>query len=1102
MAVYRGKIDIVNMSNITASAGVGIQRIESLYAISDSGVIPPDLVDLELTTTENPEGYITFLSTGATFHITPDGYLLAQQGDQTINLTVNKDDILIGVQGWDNEFPELHPGDYLWTKTIYHYTNGQKTITYSVSLMGATGPEGNPGPAGAAVSSYRLVCNQSEVLKFVDKNGTTTITPEILKVAVYKDDPLIEGGAFQIDDLDISKFIVELYNIKTETWILISNDYITLDNLFNFNIDLKSIIEKGNEEGNIAANQLLYSECMIKLSYTYTDLNDDTSEEQTFNIVDFVSVRYSMNKDMAQLSVEAYGIVASMQNSQLEFNATGLTIQNGSFIIKHTDSKEPLLYSENGSLALKGNIYAENGYFKGNITGATGTFSGRLEANEGYFGGTLEAATGSFSGDISAAYGDIGGFTIGTTQLTSKSKDEKGNANIILNGENGIIEANNIILGTGATIKEYIKVGDTVQIKNAIDSNDSFIKVNNADNQEILTLNANGSINIGNGNNLIEINGAEGYIQSVNYRNLGTGWKISNTNSIFNDVTVRGSIRASVLEYGETQAIGGALVVRPSSRILESVVELDDKGNYFTTLTLEAIKGFEVGDYCRIDTDLIKQYYKILSMDVDNKKIIIEGSANNVQTYPIIDFGHTIITKDEDGKIISKDYPVGISINGSTDSSFLTPQAITVFDFNEETKAINPRIILGKLPNIPLYGYAKGTYGLYAENVLLKGSLVTQTGEGAQTVYSGISTLYTAGNSPTSNKYSEWFGNNTGEILLWAGAEGTSKEQVENSKFFVDKNGNLFAGSGYFKGTIITDATITASAIETATLRGAGEKPALTIEDAQKGIHFVSYEDNILNTAYSNWEQSTWQKDLAFKYKNSCSILGNTRYFLSLGNQVKKIILQFYNNSDLISTQEGAAIDFESFYTPEGATSLQVYFQIEIESSEDNIDLQTVFNNYKIIPELKKYINVFEVTKDSITANVSSFNLNSNFAIGNNGSLVIPNLYVIGENAGGARNSTGAAIMFDKNKISYTDSFDQNELIGSSSSYLDFQSGIKFSADGLNKQLELSRDEIGAKTSVRLESGIFFGTSDNEAMEYRPIKNDKNELIGYDLYIE
>jgi hypothetical protein len=38
---------------------------------------------------------------------------------------------------------------------------------------------------------------------------------------------------------------------------------------------------------------------------------------------------------------------------------------------------------------------------------------------------------------------------------------------------------------------------------------------------------------------------------SQSYLN-GLGWKISNTESIFNDVTVRGSIRASVLEYGET----------------------------------------------------------------------------------------------------------------------------------------------------------------------------------------------------------------------------------------------------------------------------------------------------------------------------------------------------------------------------------------------------------------------------------------------------------------------------------------------------------------------------------------------------------------------
>jgi hypothetical protein len=33
-----------------------------------------------------------------------------------------------------------------------------------------------------------------------------------------------------------------------------------------------------------------------------------------------------MNKDMAQLSVKANGIVASMQNSKLVFDSTGLSI--------------------------------------------------------------------------------------------------------------------------------------------------------------------------------------------------------------------------------------------------------------------------------------------------------------------------------------------------------------------------------------------------------------------------------------------------------------------------------------------------------------------------------------------------------------------------------------------------------------------------------------------------------------------------------------------------------------------------------------------------------------------------------------------------------
>jgi hypothetical protein len=78
-------------------------------------------------------------------------------------------------------------------------------------------------------------------------------------------------------------------------------------------------------------------------------------------------------------------------------------------------------------------------------------------------------------------------------------------------------------------------------------------------------------MNLGNGSNTIILSGADGSIMSQNYLD-GLGWKISNTESVFNDVTVKGSIRASVLEYGETQAIGGTLMVRPSSRILKAIL--------------------------------------------------------------------------------------------------------------------------------------------------------------------------------------------------------------------------------------------------------------------------------------------------------------------------------------------------------------------------------------------------------------------------------------------------------------------------------------------------------------------------------------------------
>ena len=982
MAVYTGKVNLINMSNITATAGVGIQRTEVLYAISNSGSVPPDLVDVDLTT-EN--GIISFASTGSSFQVV-DNILWAFQGNQSIPLTIDKDNLLIGVAGWSPDFPEIRPGDYLWTKTVYYYTNNTQTIAYNVSRQGE---DGKQGPMGASTSTFKLNCSQTEILKFVDSaTGNITISPSVLTVSVLKDDPTAIDGVTQVINLNASKFKVQVYNLDTGEWYsIVDPEIISLDSNHIFSINLQRIMEKSYEdEENPAANKIRHNECILKISYELVQINDQGESEQ-FNLNEFLNIRYGMNKDMASLSIKAGGIVAAMQDSKMIFDAAGLTLQNGALQIVKTITEDgaskvvPLLYADElGNLTLRGTIYAENGTFAGTLEAATGSFAGELKAASGTFTGILEAASGTFTGDITAASGTIGGFSIEKGRLISTNE---GNPNIILDGINGNIEANNITLGTGAVIKEYIQIGEQVQLRKASVAEDSFIRVMNND-VEILSLKANGTMKIGDGNNTIILSGVDGSITSQSYED-GLGWKISNINSIFNDVTVKGSIRASVLEYGETQAIGGALLVRPSTRILSASIS---GGN--TTLVLEEIRDFKVGDYCRIDsqtaTSIGHTYYSIISVDVNNKKIVVSGDASGAVGKPIINFG-------QDGDNI------GISINGSTDESFSTPQSISVFEFNPDNKIITPRVVLGKLPNEEgIYGYAAGTYGLYAENVLLKGSLVTQAKtEDRGFMYSGISTAYSGTNAPKSTKLTTKVPNHTAsEILLWAGAEKDDKASIEASKFFIDRNGNMYAGSGYFEGTIITDATIKASVIETTTLRGYGEKPALKIEDAAKGIYFTT--------------------------KNEKTGLDDV---------------------------------------------------------------------------------VFEVNKDSIVANVPNFVFNSNFSIGGNGSLVVPNLYVIGSDVGNtvAEEIVIQAIMFDNKRITYTSEFKQSELNGNPKAYIDFEKGTIFSPDGVNQVLALSSQEVrikGENTSLYLENSIKYGG----VMEYKPIKNNKGELIGYDLYIE
>ena len=59
----------------------------------------------------------------------------------------------IPTTGWDTTFPTNTPtGKYIWTKTTIQYTEGEPSISYSVSRVGEDGSQGNPGDPGTSVT--------------------------------------------------------------------------------------------------------------------------------------------------------------------------------------------------------------------------------------------------------------------------------------------------------------------------------------------------------------------------------------------------------------------------------------------------------------------------------------------------------------------------------------------------------------------------------------------------------------------------------------------------------------------------------------------------------------------------------------------------------------------------------------------------------------------------------------------------------------------------------------------------------------------------------------------------------------------------------------
>ena len=825
------------------------------------------------------------------------------------------------------------------------------------------------GEDGSAVSQKRYIVNinQDRILKFKEIESetqeiTTAFSPSqlIISFSLYYEDTNLN---LNFDQYDAS---FEVYDSTVSEWISM-NDYIgyyiiqdTIENenryIFNIQDYCSAINEIEDKNWQRIRDIIRTQETVIRFKALIPDTN------QILAIAP-IEIRFGSTEDMAFFELNAAGINAAIQNTKLEFNVDGLTIQNGGLSILNNNEERVLYADDNGDLIIEGTIYANSGTFNGTVNATDGTFNGTVNATNGTLGNlnidgqllvgniiidgrdTIEQIDSSnyiFSEDTSInfekSYYTLSGeeyiqvdfsilinpslnnyyefdgenYTLSQDTTLDINKNYyilqneeyvSVNLNNLVNPstsnwyENPIIEiqnqyqgiyinnytsdsdsgffisssgeivANTIVLGNHATIKNYIQLGNNTWIfnpssinsldielieNNKIPSN-AFLLINqiNSSNEleNTFAVTSDGILRLGSTTTGIILNGVTESIQSANYT-TSTGWNINSDSATFNNIIARGSIKSSVLEYSNIQAVGGILIIRPSSII--KTVKKEESGNVF--ITIENRNGFSTGDYCKIGygNALIEDMFEIRLANGASEINDIDGSlngedgaeiellnTNNLQTYdfvglPFVNFGRT--------------GDIGIGINSSANNNLIVGNALSLFELqiqNEETLSTEnnvqlvPKVILGQIPNIPeSYGSLAGRYGLYADNVLLKGSMIAN----GINYSSGINT-----ESEAMEKNSNFPADRRGNILLWAGADSDSVEDIENARFRVDTYGNLYAGSGYFQGTIITDATITAAEIKTATITGYAKdnegnysNAALNIRDTSYGINFTN----------------------------------------------------------------------------------------------------------------------------------------------------------------------------------------------------------------------------------------------------------------------
>lgn len=664
-------------------------------------------------------------------------------------------------------------------------------------------------------------------------------------------------------------------------------------------------------------------------------------------VQDAVIFQFGTSENMAKFAVQSDKILASINEAQMAFENTGLKIYGtGLEIYGQVSDTIPILSYDSTAQALRivgsgeftGTITATDGIFSGDViaksfNGNNGTISGWLMLEEGLFSNsgdndfqyvynefTLydpqnpppEGINLYYQDEESTIYEeyDVNNPPASGTQLYTRTPT----ANIELLSGQSLIRAKKIELGTGATIKDYLCLGDpdadnleyNAYLYNSNEHNGVVLATVHNDGgttTQTIRLMQDGRLYLGTGDTQLVLDGNSSQI-------FGSTWALANHVARFENAEISGTLRTAVFERNKVQAVGGSMIFRPSAKVNsiegptehdeyivaaddqfdpeityyekvdnEYVVTLDETPDpnktyyiYTTlyrytvtisdTLDLSPTTNSEIYYIALVGEDVVgNEYeganYKLVSIDTSDNTQYIQTATDETQLIFDVDNPcniQTVINIGQDGQTI-------LAANtGSQLGSFAAARGFGITSFVAPTDAEpNPSItikaLLGDISSIAEVAQAGGKWGLYCDDVYLKGQLTTKIPTDNEPAYAGIAT-----NSDVEK--------NGEQIIFWGGARDANDDAIQNAPFIVTADGSLYASKGTFEGSIITKSTIEGSIIKTAKIIGNGleedpSNPGHTRNDGY-GLGIFNTNDGIVFGTIDNPGEETEQVSINY----------------------------------------------------------------------------------------------------------------------------------------------------------------------------------------------------------------------------------------------